>query len=130
MSGKSNYLAPRILDHITGNATYNSPSLFLALSTTVLTAASSAPSEPAGGNYARQALAMTAASGQPAQTSNQDLEQFTATGAAWAQIESIAIMDALSSGNIIWWAPISNPTPVNDGETLEFAIGAITVTET
>jgi len=93
-----------------------------------------APSDSGGGTevstgaYARQATAFDAASGGV--TQNTSLESFTATGASWGSVTHIGLFDAISTGNLMMWTILDTARTVNDGDTLEFAAGAVAITLT
>ena len=53
---------------------------------------------------------------------------FTATGGNFGEIVAIGIHDASSGGNLLWHGALSANKTVNDGDTLEFAAGAIDLT--
>jgi hypothetical protein len=83
--------------------------------------------EASGGNYARQSVTFGAPSGNPASMSNSGLVTWatvtwTGTIVAWA------IYDALTVGAIRYWLSITSKV-VNSGDTVQFAIGALVVTE-
>ena len=127
MSSKTDYLENEILDHVLGVGALTSPTnVYLALF-------SVAPSEAGGGTeltgngYARQVITFgTPASGGT--ISNTAAVTFTASGGAWSAVAGIAIMDALTVGNMLYYEAVSGPT-LADGDSYEFAIGDIDVTE-
>lgn len=111
-----------------GSATAGS--LYIALFTTD-------PTETGGGTeatfgaYARQAVARSGAgwtvSGN--QVSNAALITFPEATSGSETISHIAIMTASSGGTALFHADLNTSRLVNTGTTLEFAIGAITITE-
>lgn len=124
----SNYLENALLDYVLRNTgTPTSVTVYLALFTTDPTDADTG-TEVSTGGYARQACAFDAAAGGV--TQNTALESFTATGASWGSITHIGIYDALTVGNLLYHASMTTPRTINDGDTLEFAAGAVTVTLT
>ncbi len=128
MSSFSDYLENRVLDHIFRNTASTAPAtVYLALFTTA-PSDTGGGAEVTGGGYARQAVAFGAASGGV--ISNTAIESFTATGANFGTVTAVAIFDALTTGNMLAWKVLSASAVVNDGDTISFAIGAITVTLT
>ena len=130
MSSLTNYYAPRLLDHATGVSPLTSPSLFLALSTLSMTAATALPTEPSGNGYDREAITMTSAvAGPPASCSNNAEITFTATG-SWGEIRAGALMDGgtVGAGNMLWQGDLVQFKTIGAGESLVFAIGKVTIT--
>ncbi len=105
-------------------------SLYIALFTTD-------PSETGGGteatftSYARQAVARSAAgwdvTGNVA--SNAAAVTFPEATGGSETITHFGIMDSLTSGTMLFHGALNTSRAVSSGVTLEFAIGAITVTE-
>lgn len=125
MSSFSDYLENELLDHVFANAAYTSPTtVYLGLYTVAPTDAGGG-TEVTGAGYARQACAFdVAASGA---TANSAAESFTASGGNFGNVVAIGIFDAVSAGNLLAWDGITSAT-VNDGDTINFAIGAIDIT--
>lgn len=138
MAGKTDALEQRVLDHIfKGGAT---PALS-ALSTVYVALCTDGNSdsqrdggtfsEATGGSYARASVAasvFTRSGTAPTQIANNATVAFpTATG-NWGTITAFYIADASTSGNILYWGTIAN-IPVNNGDTPQFASGALVVTE-
>lgn len=93
--------------------------------------------EVTGTSYARVAVSSSnftsAASGSS--ISNTVAIEFPTSGGAWASsadIRSAAIMDASTSGNILYWLALSAPYQKVTGsnQIVRFAIGALTFGET
>lgn len=82
--------------------------------------------EVSTGGYARAAIAFGAASGGT--TSNTGAITFTATGASWGSITHIGIFDASTAGNLLWHGAMTTARTIGDGDSLEFAIGAVDLT--
>jgi len=84
--------------------------------------------EVSGNGYARQACTWTQATGTGGTTSNVDIETFTASGGSWGTITHIGIFDASTSGNLLWHGALTTSKTVADGDSLQFAAGAIDLT--
>lgn len=84
--------------------------------------------EVSGNGYSRQAVAWTQATGTGGTTSNVDIETFTASGGSWGTITHIGIFDASTSGNLLWHGALTTSKTVADGDSLQFAAGAIDLT--
>ena len=102
--------------------------LYVALYT--VTPADVAGTEVTGGSYARVLVDPTVATnwlttqgnttspstGTSATTSNNAVITFPAPTANWGTITGIGILDAVTAGNILFWAPLSLSKVVNNGD--------------
>lgn len=124
-SNKSNYLENKVLDHVLKNTAFTQPAnLYLALYTSD-PGETDAGTEVTGGSYARQTVAFGAASGGSA--SNSGAVSFS--GMPAATVTHLGIRDASSGGNLLYYAALTTPLTVTSGSIVNFAIGAITVSE-
>lgn len=87
--------------------------------------------EVSGNGYARQAVTF-----DPASTPSNNLTFCdnsstitfpTATGGNWGTITSIGIFSASTSGTLYFYGNLATSKTVNDGDTFQFAAGAITI---
>lgn len=98
--------------------------------------------EVSGGSYARVTVASslanwagtqaaastTASSGTSGTTSNNGSITFPTPSANWGAITGIGIYDASSSGNLLFWAPLTTGKTVNNGDPApSFAAAALTI---
>jgi len=127
MSDFSDLLENKILDHVFRNTSYTPPAaVYLALYTVAPTDAGGG-TQVSGGGYARQAVTFGAASGGA--ISNTSAVAFTASGANFGTVVAVGIFDASTAGNLLAWKAITSAV-INDGDTLNFPIGDIDVTQT
>lgn len=129
MGSLSDYSENELLDHILGTAAYTPvATLYLAISTTNPDDAVGNLTEPVGGSYARVAIAFNAAATRKVvQTA---LAEFpTATG-AWGTITHWAIMDTLTSGNMLAHGALTASKNVTSGKTFSIAAGEIEINMT
>jgi hypothetical protein len=85
--------------------------------------------EISGNGYARQLCGFGAPAGTPRQIANAaDILFPVQTPAAYATVTGIAIMDALTAGNMLYWADIVDKT-FNIGDQAKFAAAALVVQE-
>lgn len=125
MSSFTDFLENELLDHVFNAAAFASPaSVHLALFTAAPTDAGGG-TEVTGGGYARVALSFGVAAGGA--IANDAAASFTASGAAFGTVVAVGIFDAASGGNMLAWDAITSAV-VNDGDTIEFAIGDIDIT--
>jgi len=132
MSSFGNYLENELLDHVFGAAAYSAPAtLYLALSTADPTDDGSGLNEPSGGSYARLGVTNNATN-FPAATGGSksngvDFTFVTAT-ASWGVISHMAIMDAASGGNLLGHAALTSSKTIDNGDTVIFEAGNLTIT--
>ena len=140
MSEMSDYLEAALIDTLfrSGGAFAAPTDIYLALSTATITDATTGTTitEPSGGfAYARKDTGGPsdatwddpgATSGQTANTALQQFAQ--ASGGNWGTITDVMIVDAATVGNSLFYTAVDTAKSVDDGDTAEFAAGAITVT--
>jgi hypothetical protein len=119
----SDYLENKVLDHILGTTTYTKPStVYLALYTTTPTDSTSG-TEVAGGSYARKVITFGASSSGAA-TNNTNVD-FTLMPTC--TVTGIAVLDALTSGNILVYGALGSSKAVTSGDTLRIASGDLSI---
>lgn len=125
MTTLSDFSENALIDHLTGVAAMTvSPGTFLALFTDDPTDAATG-TEVASGGYARQAVTFTAAASGT--TANAGSVSFTAAGGNYGTVTHVAVYDDVSAGNMLMHTALTTSRTVNDGETLTFAIGNLTL---
>ena len=141
MTAMSDYLENQITDHVFRGASFTKPTaLYIALFTSATTDAGGG-TEVSGGSYARQNLPPSntnwtatqggtsgASSGTSGQTTNALEILFPQATAAWGTITHMAIMDAVTGGNMLYHGPLTSSKIVNSGDTFKFPIGDAKVT--
>lgn len=135
---KSNYLEDEILDHMTGNGAWTTPStwvfaLYKAAVDDTLTAATDGV-ECTGSTYARVkyvsgSTLFTAASG--GQSQNKTVIEFTTAAGNWGTVTHFAILDTTSTaaGNVLFWGDLTASQTINSGNTVQFSTGDLVITE-
>lgn len=118
MGAMTDYLANKVRDHVLRNTSYTSPTtVYLGLLTTAATEAGGG-TEVTGGSYARQAITFNAgtAAGEAEQNA-----AVTFTNMPACTVVSVAIYDAVSSGNMLIHAalPRQRVVPSGDSFTLD-----------
>ena len=142
MSAFSNYVENKLIDLLLRGQTFTPPSpVYVALFT-------AAPSDAGGGtevsgnNYSRASVTASlanwagtqgagttsASSGTSGQTSNNAAVNFPTPSDAWGQVTHWAVFDAASSGNMLFWAPLTTPQTISSGNAVGFAIASLTLT--
>jgi len=129
MAAKSQTLDNNVLNAALRNIAYTGPAtVYAALYTTAPTPTTSG-TEVVDTNYARQAVTFSAASA--GSTSNSGVLNFFGAGAAAGPytILAVAICDASTAGNVLYFGNLATSKTVNTGDTLSFAIAALAISE-
>ena len=129
MSGSyTDYLENKVLDHVTGKASFTMPTVYVALFT-------ANPTDAGGGteaNYTSYARVTTSAatwnSASGGSITNGAAITFPACTGGSNTITGFGGYDASSGGNLLWYGPCS--LSVSSGITPEFAASALTITQT
>lgn len=129
MAAFSNYLENELLDHVLTNSSFTSPTnVYVALFTDAASAgeleAGTLTNEVTGGSYARQSVTFAAASGGA--TSNTGAISFTDMPAG--TVAYVAVMDALTIGNVLFHGALSANKTLNAGDTFTIATGDLDIT--
>jgi hypothetical protein len=134
MSAASNYLENKVLDHVLTATAYSAPATrYLALFTN--TSGSAAANLEAGtltdevttssSAYAREEVTFAAASGGSS-ASNATVTFDTAT-ANWGTITHVAVMDAATSGNVLFYGAVTTSKTIETGDTFQVSSGNLTI---
>lgn len=135
MGSFSDYLEDAILDHILNNGrgnAYTPPTdLYIALFTSVNGLENNtegSQDEVSGGAYARYHLDGSTdyfdqASGGAA--ANHGDIAFAVATAAWGTITHVAIMDALTSGNVLIWGALTASKDIGENDQFKFLAGEL-----
>jgi hypothetical protein len=143
MAALSDYLENKLLDALLRGQPFTMPATVnVALDTTVDNDGDSSKVEVSGGSYARVAVASSlanwagtqaaastvASSGTSATTSNNGVITFPTPTAAWGVITGFAVYDAPTGGNLLFYAALTTPKTVNNGDPApSFAAGTLSL---
>lgn len=127
MSSFSDYLENAVLNHVFRNTALTSPTTVHLALYTVLPTDAGGGTQVTGAGYARQAITFGAPSAGV--ITNTNTINFTAAGGNYGAVVGVGIFDASTAGNLLAWDDITSAT-VNDGDTLQFAAGSISITVT
>lgn len=123
------YAAKKLLDDLLGIASYTPPALYLSLHTASPGNSGSHAAEvsTSGSAYARQPLAgiMGATDLSSGVSVNTSTINFGPATSNWGPITYVAIEDAASGGNMIWFGAPATPRIINDGLPFQIASGQI-----
>lgn len=140
MAGMSDYLENKLIDNIFRATSYTGPTnIYLALFTTATTDAGGGTEVSAGG-YSRQQLDPSdtnwtatqggtsgASSGTGGETTNASEITFGPASASWGTVTHFAVMDASTSGNMLFHGKLRRSKAVANGNSVKFAVGDIAI---
>lgn len=141
MSQMTNYLENKLVDHIFRNQTFTAPAnLYVSLHTA--DPGETGANEISGNNYSRATVASslanwagtqsagstTASSGTGGQTSNNGSITFATPSGSWGTVTHFAIWDASTTGNPLLYGQLTIAKTINNGDTVSFSNGTLTVT--
>jgi hypothetical protein len=139
MTAASNYLENKVLDHVLrySTAPYTGVStLYLALfNNTSGNAAANLEAgtltdetSTSGTAYARKSVAFGAATGtNPTQSATSATVTFDAATADWGTITHVAVMDASTAGNVLFWGAVTTSKTIQTGDTFQVTSGNLTI---
>jgi hypothetical protein len=126
MAEMSNYLENALIDGTLRATSYTAPTtVYVGLYTTDPTDANTG-TEVSGGSYARTSATFGAPSNGV--TTNSAAVTFpTATG-TWGTVGWIGILDAATSGNLLYHTPLTSSKSITSGDIFTISIGNLSVT--
>jgi hypothetical protein len=131
MAAASDFLENKLLDHVLkySTAPYTGPStVYLALftaSTGLETNSPSAEISTSGTAYGRQSIAFATASG--GSSASNATVTFTAATSNWGTITHVALMDASTSGNVLFHGAVTTSKTIETGDTFQVSSGNLTI---
>ena len=126
MAEMSNYLENALINGTIRGTTYTAPStIYVALYTSDPTDANTG-TEVSGGSYARTSVTFGAPS-NGVSLSNADCTFPQATG-SWGTVGWIGLMDASTSGNLLYHTPLDAAKTIDTGDIFKIASGSLSVT--
>ena len=121
----THYLANSMANAVLRNTTYTSPANVYATLYSTAPTPSTAGTELTGNGYARQLTTFDAPAAGAA-TSNVAVTFGAATGNNWPTVVAVGIVDSSSSGNILFYKPISARN-IKIGDSLVIDSGDISI---
>ena len=128
MANITTYLANKLLDHATGKAAYTMPTTtYVALYKASPTIAGTQTNEVGTGaaSYARVALGPTVANAGAAENTNQLTWTQAGTGETWGTVTHWAVLDALTTGNMLFFGELDPDMAITAGMQYIIAAGAL-----
>ena len=127
MAGTSNYLENKILGHVLTSTSYTAPGTkYLALYTSD-PGDDNSGTEVSGTNYARVSAAFTVTGNVG---TNSAAIEYAAAGSVWGTVSHVGVMDASSSGNLLYHAALTSSKAITTGDIFRIPAGSLTVTMT
>lgn len=131
-SGKSTYLDNALLNQVLGATAFAAPATVYVALFTVTPGAGGGGTEVTGGGYARQAVTNNATNWPAAANgskSNGTAITWPAATAAWGTITGVAIFDAATLGNELYWGDLAATKAIGSGDQFTLPAGSLTVSE-
>jgi hypothetical protein len=129
MSAASDFLENKLLDHVLTATSYTAPTTrYLALFTADTGLETNSPSaeiSTSGTAYVRKAITFAAASGGSSASSA--TVTFDAATANWGTVSHVAVMDAESSGNVLFYGAVTTSKTIETGDTFQVSSGNLTI---
>ncbi len=132
--GKGDTLRNAILDHVLGGPDYTRlATVYIALYTTSPTSSGGGTEVSTSGTaYARQSVTNNTGSWTATFAgvkSNFNLIDFGTATSNWGTINAGTIMSASSSGDILYFGPLTTPKTINTSDGFRIPIGGLVLTE-
>jgi hypothetical protein len=126
MAEMSNYLENALINVTLRATAYTAPTtVYVGLYTSDPTDANTG-TEVSGGSYVRTAVTFGAPS--DGVTTNSAAVEFPQATADWGVVGWIGILDASTSGNLLYHSPLDVSKTISSGDVLRISIGALSVT--
>lgn len=130
MGALSDFVENKIIDWFLRGQAYTPPATVYVALLTAAPSDTGGGTEVSGGSYARVAVASslanwagtqaaastTASSGTGGTTSNNTAITFPAPTANWGSVTHMAVYDASSAGNLLWYSALTTAKTVNNGD--------------
>jgi hypothetical protein len=126
MAEMSTYLENALINATLRNTSYTSPAtVYIGLYTSDPTDANTG-TEVSGGSYTRTAVTM----GSPTDgvSTNTAAVEFPQASGSWGTVGWIGILDASSSGNLLYHTALDTSKTISSGDIFKIAIGGLSVT--
>lgn len=132
----SDYLEDKVLNHVFGGTAYTAPAtLYVGVFTSA--ASDTGPgTEVSGNGYARQSVAFTVSGTSPTTASSSAAVEFPEATGSWGTVTYAGVFDAVSGGNMLAWAELTDPADfvtalpkaITTGDILRISAGNLKVT--
>lgn len=126
MAEMSNYLENALINGTLRATTYTAPAtVYVGLYTSDPTDANTG-TEVSGGSYSRTAVTFGAPSNGV--SLNNAAVEFPQASGSWGTVGWIGILDASTSGNLLYHTPLDIAKTIDSGDIFKIAVGSLSVT--
>ncbi len=128
MSGFTDYLEDKVLDHVFGGNAYTAPATLYVALYTVAPTDTGGGTEVSGGGYARQTATFNVSGSSPTEATNAAAIEYPTATADYGTVVACAILDASSGGNMLAYATLTSSKVVSTGDVFRFDAGDLDIT--
>lgn len=128
MSGFTDYLEDKVLDHVFGGTSYTAPATLYVALYTVAPTDTGGGTEVSGGAYARQTATFNVSGTSPTEATNAAAIEYPTATADYGTVVACAILDASSGGNMLAYATLTSSKVVSTGDVFRFDAGDLDIT--
>jgi hypothetical protein len=128
MSGFSDYLEDKVLEHVFGGNAFTAPSTLYVALYTVAPSDTGGGTEVSGGAYARQTATFTVSGTNPTTASNTAAIEYPTATANYGTVVAVGVLDASSSGNLLAYSTLDSSKVVSSGDVFRFNAGDLDIT--
>lgn len=126
MAEMSNYLENALINATLRNTSYTSPTTVYVGLYTSDPGEGNTGTEVSGTSYARQSV--TFGSPSDGVTTNSAAVEFPQAGGSWGTVTHIGILDASTSGNLLYYTALDASKSISTGDVFRIASGSLSVT--
>lgn len=126
MAEMSNYLENALINATLRNTSYTSPTTVYVGLYTSDPGEGNTGTEVSGTSYARQSV--TFGSPSDGVTTNSAAVEFPQAGGSWGTVTHIGILDASTSGNLLYYTALDASKTIATGDVFRIASGSLSVT--
>ena len=128
MSGFSDYLEDKVLEHVFGGNAFTAPSTLYVALYTVAPSDTGGGTEVSGGGYARQTSTFTVSGTNPTEATNASAIEYAEATANYGTVVAVGVFDALTSGNLLAYSTLDSSKVVSSGDVFRFNAGDLDIT--
>ena len=128
MSGFSDYLEDKVLEHVFGGNAFTAPTTLYVALYTVAPSDTGGGTEVSGGAYARQTGTFTVSGTNPTTASNTAAIEYPTATANYGTVVAVGILDASSGGNLLAYYTLDSSKVVSSGDVFRFNAGDLDIT--
>lgn len=128
MSAKTDYLETALLNNVLRGIVFTPPTFIYIGLFTVSPGESGGGTEVSGGAYVRKQVDFDAPVSGVAQNSAPGIT-FPAASASWGEVVAMALFDAATGGNMLYYGPLTEARTVEQNDVFQFPAGALNIQE-